>query len=137
MKSVTQIHFWRRVPLLVLLYLFIAPSFSRSQVQTQKPVYATFDQNIKGYYESLPVNYSSQPTKKFPMIVFLHGNGERGDGSPAQITRVLTNGPPKLISQGKFPSSFTVGGESFSFIVISPQSKEPANYISSIDSLIK
>ncbi|HRP56085.1 PKD domain-containing protein, partial [Agriterribacter sp.] len=97
----------------------------------------TFGENIKGYYESLPVNYASQPTKKFPLIIFLHGNGERGDGSAAQLPRVLVNGPPKLINQGKFPSSFTVGGESFSFIVISPQSKEPTNYVPSIDALVK
>ncbi|MCO5238009.1 MAG: PKD domain-containing protein [Chitinophagaceae bacterium] len=71
------------------------------------------------------------------MIVFLHGNGERGDGSPAQLPRVLVNGPPKLINQGKFPASFTVGGEKFSFIVISPQNKEKTNYIDGIDSLIK
>jgi len=96
-----------------------------------------FGDNIKGYYESLPVNYESQPTKKFPIIIFLHGNGERGDGSVAELPRVLVNGPPKLINQGKFPSSFTVGGENFSFIVISPQSKEATNYIPSIDSLIK
>ncbi|HRO48417.1 PKD domain-containing protein, partial [Agriterribacter sp.] len=96
-----------------------------------------FGENIKGYYESLPVNYASQPAKKFPMIVFLHGSGERGDGSVAQLPRVLVNGPPKLINQGKFPSSFTAVGETFSFIVISPQSKESSNYTSSIDSLIK
>ncbi|HRQ49606.1 MAG TPA: PKD domain-containing protein, partial [Agriterribacter sp.] len=71
------------------------------------------------------------------MIIFLHGNGERGDGSAAQLPRVLVNGPPKLINQGKFPSSFTVGGESFSFIVISPQAITSSNSALNIASLIK
>ncbi|HRP30597.1 MAG TPA: hypothetical protein PKV73_01845, partial [Agriterribacter sp.] len=137
MRPLAQFHFWPRVSLPLLLYVFFSVSFSQAQVQTQRPVYMGFDVNIKAYYESLPVTYSSEPTKKFPMIIFLHGNGERGDGSPAQLPRVLVNGPPKLINQGKFPTSFTVGGEKFSFIVISPQQKEPTNYINSIDALIK
>jgi hypothetical protein len=37
---------------------------------------------------------------------------------------VLRNGPPKLISQGTFPASFTVNNENFKFIVISPQFNE-------------
>ncbi|HRN55575.1 MAG TPA: hypothetical protein PLL71_03950, partial [Agriterribacter sp.] len=138
MKPVNQVHFWRRVALLFLLYLFLTPSFARSQVQTQKPVSdAAINAIFNGYYESLPVSYSSEPTKKFPMIIFLHGNGERGDGSAAQLPRVLVNGPPKLINQGKFPSSFTVGGESFSFIVISPQAITSSNSALNIASLIK
>src|SRR5690606_19390599 len=84
-----------------------------------------------------PVSYASEPDKKFPLIVFLHGNGERGDGSPTQLPRVLANGPPRLINQGKFPSSFNSNGENFSFIVISPQMKEITNILKAIDSLVK
>ena len=39
------------------------------------------------------------PAKEsLPVIVFLHGAGERGDGSPADIQRVKVHGIPKLFS---------------------------------------
>ncbi len=54
---------------------------------------------------SLPDDYESK--KKWPLILFLHGAGERGD----DLELVKFHGPPKLISNGqKFP-----------FIVVSPQ----------------
>ncbi|MBQ7922103.1 MAG: dienelactone hydrolase family protein [Clostridia bacterium] len=36
--------------------------------------------------------------EKLPVIVFLHGAGERGDGSPEQVEIVKVNGVPKLFS---------------------------------------
>jgi len=35
----------------------------------------------------------------YPLLVFLHGSGEKGNSAtdPAQLARVLKNGPPKLI----------------------------------------
>ncbi|MCO5240357.1 MAG: PKD domain-containing protein [Chitinophagaceae bacterium] len=92
-----------------------------SQVQKQTPVYTSLSTHVRGYYESLPVDYNSSPGKKYPLLIFIHGKGELGDGSASQLPRVLVNGPAKLINQGKFPNSFTVQGEKFSFIVISPQ----------------
>lgn len=60
------------------------------------------------YYVYLPEDYS--PEKTFPLMLFLHGRGERGD-KPEELQRVLSHGPPKLIAQGKH----------FPCIVISPQ----------------
>ncbi|MEO6638374.1 MAG: T9SS type A sorting domain-containing protein [Ginsengibacter sp.] len=73
------------------------------------------------YYEYLPQGYSAAGNQKYPLMIFVHGSGETGDGSPSQLNRVLRNGPPKLINQGNFPTSFDVNGHSFSFIVLSPQ----------------
>jgi len=75
--------------------------------------------NSQGYYEYLPSGYNSG-SQTYPVLIFLHGMGELGNGN-SDLPSVLRNGPPKLISQGKFPSSFTVNGQSQSFIVISPQ----------------
>jgi predicted peptidase len=72
-----------------------------------------------GYYEYLPAGYG---TGSFPLVVFFHGSGERGDGSPAELPRVLRHGPPKLIEHGKeLPA-----------IVISPQLPDPARWHTSI-----
>nr|WP_256379076.1 PKD domain-containing protein [Chitinophaga sp. SYP-B3965] len=79
--------------------------------------------NLAGYYESLPADYATT-TKKYPVIIFAHGVGElAGANMTTPLSAVLQNGPPKLINQGKFPASFTSNGQSFSFIVISPQFK--------------
>jgi len=47
--------------------------------------------------------------------------GEMGDGSAAQLPKVLANGVPRLIKEGKFPQSFTVNGQTHKFIVLAPQ----------------
>jgi predicted peptidase len=57
------------------------------------------------YLIYLPADYDKQ--EKWPLILFLHGAGERGDNLDA----VKRHGPPKLIEHGK----------QFPFIVVSPQ----------------
>jgi predicted peptidase len=61
-----------------------------------------------GYYEYLPDGYGTGT--RYPLIIFFHGLGERGNGG-SELSRVLRHGPPKLIAAGK----------SFPAIVISPQ----------------
>jgi predicted peptidase len=60
------------------------------------------------YLLYLPENYNV--SEKFPLMLFLHGAGERGE----DLEKVKVHGPPKLIEQGK----------DFPFIVISPQCPE-------------
>ncbi len=56
---------------------------------------------------ALPDGYAKDKTKHWPLLLFLHGSGERGE----DITLVRRHGPPKEIANGrKLP-----------FIVISPQ----------------
>lgn len=105
--------------LVVTVVLFFADA--TAQVQTLNPVYTKVSTYIKGYYESLPVNYQAQASKKFPLIIFIHGKGEVGDGSATALPKVANTGIARLIKQGKFPASFTVNGEAHSFIVVAPQ----------------
>ena len=102
--------------LCLLISLFAVPNLN-AQVQT--PRYISTGPNSNGFYEYLPQGYSSGNTT-YPLIVFIHGTGELGNGS-SDLPAVLRNGPPAVISQGKFPTSFTVNGKTNSFIVISPQ----------------
>ena len=75
--------------------------------------------NIKGYYKSLPARYN-ESTEKYPVIIYFHGGGQYGNGS-TELPYVLEEGIPKLINEKRFPPSFTVDSEKFSFIVIAPQ----------------
>jgi len=59
------------------------------------------------YLLYLPNEYDSDKKQMWPLLVFLHGSGERGDN----LDVVKLHGPPKLIDAGvKMP-----------FIVVSPQ----------------
>ncbi|MCA6078779.1 PKD domain-containing protein [Fulvivirga sedimenti] len=77
------------------------------------------DTNI-GYLEYLPPDYYTNPTRKYPLLVFLHGLGERGTGVPSDLERVKRHGPPKEIVDGH-NMCFTVDGVEECFIVIAPQ----------------
>jgi len=57
------------------------------------------------YLLYLPKDYAEKPA--WPLMLFLHGAGERGDN----LEMVKMHGPPKLIAAGK----------QFPFIVVSPQ----------------
>lgn len=57
------------------------------------------------YLLYLPKGYSEE--EKYPLLVFLHGAGERGN----DIELIKKHGPPKLIEAGK----------DFPFIIVSPQ----------------
>lgn len=59
------------------------------------------------YYLYYPQGYVSNPDKKFPILLFLHGGGESGGNLPA----LKKNGPPKLIVEGK----------QFPFLILAPQ----------------
>ena len=73
-----------------------------------------------GYYEYTPVDYNVDLTKKYPLIIFLHGIGERGNGT-TQLPFVLANAIPKYINAGH-PMTFTsLNGVQETFLVLSPQ----------------
>jgi len=59
------------------------------------------------YLLTLPQGYASDPVKKWPLLVFLHGAGERGD----DLELLKKHGPLKMIGAGK----------TFEAIVVAPQ----------------
>lgn len=107
----------RRIVCLLVLLMPIILSVTAQQVQVS--LAGTSVTNSGGYYEYVPFSYASSKDS-FPLLIFIHGIGELGDGT-TQLYSVLKNGVPKLINNGTFPASFTVNGKTFSFIVASPQ----------------
>lgn len=61
------------------------------------------------YLKYLPDGYDDDKEKKWPLMIFLHGAGERG----TDIEKIKVHGPPMLLEKGK----------KFPFIIISPQAK--------------
>jgi predicted peptidase len=64
-----------------------------------------------GYWLHLPRDYGVDAERRWPLILFLHGAGERGD----DIDIVKRNGIPKVVDAA------LRAGEDFPFIAISPQ----------------
>jgi len=62
------------------------------------------------YLLSLPEGYGEEDGKSWPLVVFLHGAGERG----ADLEKVKIHGPPKRVEAGR----------AFPFILASPQCPE-------------
>lgn len=105
----------------VLLLLGVIMSLHGYTQQVAKSL-TTSKNFFIGFYEFLPADYSANPDKAYPLIIFLHGLGERGNGS-SQLSRVTTHGIPKAIKEGH-PMRFFWNGKWESFIVLSPQLSE-------------
>ena len=54
------------------------------------------------YLVSLPDDYEANPTKKYPLLFFLHGSGERG----SDLEKLKVHGPMKLAAAGKTITGF-------------------------------
>jgi len=74
---------------------------------------------VPGYWVALPTLYDST-SKYYPLLISLHGGGQIGNGT-TDLSLILKEGVPKLVAAGKFPPSFTVGGQNFSFVIVAPQ----------------
>lgn len=80
--------------------------------------------SIMGYFEHLPVNYSNDPSAKFPVIIHNHGVGEAPDFTqndddqwardPDKLDLLLRRGLSAVIDRGEWDNSRP-------FIVLSPQ----------------
>lgn len=82
-------------------------------------VSAEVNANCGGYYQALPARYDSN-NKKYPLILFIHGIGELGNGT-TDLPKMIRAGLPRLINKKGFPPSFQSGGKHYSFIVMAPQ----------------
>jgi predicted peptidase len=80
-----------------------------------------------GYYLYYPAAYAQDSTARFPLLLFLHGIGERGNGV-SELSRVLKFGPPRMIERGR----------DFPFLVLTPQLPSSADHwpVSLIDEVL-
>jgi len=62
------------------------------------------------YLLYLPKTYDADSSKSWPLVLFLHGAGERG----SELQKVAVHGPPKMAN----------AGTEFPFILVSPQCPE-------------
>ncbi|GAB4454040.1 MAG: prolyl oligopeptidase family serine peptidase [Anaerolineae bacterium] len=73
------------------------------------------------YLLFLPEGYNAGGARRWPLILFLHGAGERGD----DLERVKIHGIPKVVEQRP----------DFPFVVVSPQCPRPSWWTAEVDAL--
>jgi len=73
------------------------------------------------YLLYLPKGCGEDPKQKWPLIIFLHGMGERGD----DLEKVKVHGIPRIVEQR----------EDFPFIAISPQCPDTSFWTAEVDAL--
>ena len=116
-----------------LATLLMVPALARAEIQPGKQVSESFDLaggGKLGYLLYVPADYGKEKDKSFPVILFLHGSGEAGNGT-TDLDRVKLHGPPRIVEQKK----------GFPFIVISPQNPpkqfwKPAEVKALLDSVM-
>ncbi len=96
------------------LLLFILCSNAGFAQGTHKPVSYGATGAPYGYYEYLPLDYKDKGAKS-PLLIFLHGSGEKGNGrGKGQLDKAVKFGPGREINSGKH----------LPFVILSPQTPD-------------
>ncbi len=75
-----------------------------------------------GYFEHLPDAYQNNRESSYPLILFLHGLGERDFGQKNDLENLLRWGPPRIVAKNGSEYSAI---HPYRFIILAPQIKSP------------
>src|SRR5690242_11629042 len=84
---------------LSLPLLLLAPVRADEAPAPGKQEAQTFEKQIPvklDYLLYLPADYQKDQAKQWPLIIFLHGSGEKG----SDVQKVTKHGPPKYLAAG-------------------------------------
>lgn len=105
----------------LVLLLFQQILFFRANGQVMTGVFKSITTNTNAFYQYLPKGYNPNDTTRYPLMVYMHGAGDLGAGTPSTLPLMLRSGPPEEINEDSFPTEVTVNGDTFGFIMIGPQ----------------
>jgi predicted peptidase len=77
--------------------------------------------DVLPYLLHLPEDYDSDPERRWPLVLFLHGAGERG----CDLDSVACHGIPKLAEAGR----------EFPFVIATPQCPESSQWVAEVTTL--
>ncbi|WP_091036534.1 alpha/beta fold hydrolase [Microbacterium oxydans] len=95
----------------------IAPAARMSDVHDDAPTPA----DVLRYLVHLPDDYDSDPGRLWPLVLFLHGAGERG----SDLDLAAVHGPPRLADDG----------HEFPFVLVTPQCGESSQWVAELSTL--
>jgi len=94
----------KQASIILCLLLFQGCSAQSQLIADEKETVSV--ENLQ-YFLYYPKEYEEEKNDKFPLLLFLHGGGESG----GTLEDLKTNGPPKLLAEGK----------EFPFLILAPQ----------------
>ncbi|WP_297691441.1 PHB depolymerase family esterase [uncultured Eudoraea sp.] len=112
---------------IILYLLFFQGCSAQSQLIADEKETVSVE-NLQ-YFLYYPKEYEEEKNDKFPLLLFLHGGGESG----GTLEDLKTNGPPKLLAEGK----------EFPFLILAPQNPHKRKWwntravIQLLDTIIK
>lgn len=114
----------KQLTMLLVMLAALGSPLAQGQTQTAE----TFVRQVSvmvsaSFLLHLPGDYEATGSKRYPLLIFLHGAGERGD----DLEKVKAHGPPKLVANGK----------DFPFIIVSPQAPESGWSLPTLDGLFE
>lgn len=105
----------------LVLLLMACPSGAAAAAPTSHTFETRLTRAVTyGYLRHLPTGYDAAADRRWPLLLFLHGAGERGD----DLQLVAKHGPPKLLAATAAliaPEASAAPRLAENFIVISPQ----------------
>jgi predicted esterase len=102
----------------ILFALFSAGTFTAFSQQIETSLTSSTGQRL-GFLQFTPKGYATEGNVKHPLIIFLHGVGEKGNGT-TELKNVANYGLPKMLKDG-WDTKTTWNGKTETFIVLSPQ----------------
>src|SRR6478672_5443614 len=88
-----------------------------------KKIQADVTPYVKSYMEIKPADYATNPTRKYPLLVYLGGTGEQfqiPDNNTTELCQALYWSMPSRINSGQFPNEVVYNGQSYSYFVVMP-----------------
>lgn len=108
----------RIMPLCLLIVVCTTTNTStlQAQVRQRHVTGVNISAQINNYLEYLPAGYNlpANATKKYPLILYWKGLFDYG------VSEIIVKGIPQKIESGVFPASVTYNGNTYSFIVLTP-----------------
>ncbi|GGM50854.1 carboxylesterase family protein [Microbacterium saperdae] len=95
----------------------VAPALRSSDLRDDEPTPA----DTLRYLIHLPDDYDADPDRRWPLVLFLHGAGERG----SDLDLAALHGPPKLAD----------AGHEFPFVLVTPQCSESSQWVTELSTL--
>lgn len=95
----------------------ITPAIRSTDVRDDEPTPA----DTLRYLVHLPDDYDADPGRRWPLVLFLHGAGERG----SDVELAAVHGPPKLAD----------AGHEFPFVLVTPQCAESSQWVAELSTL--
>lgn len=93
----------RLMPLFVMTLSQLQPEQARSQESYEARVFTNSDGQKLNYRLMVPQGYSPNAETKYPLVLFLHGAGERGDDNSKQLVHAAKDFA-SVATRAKYPA---------------------------------